>query len=156
MIERLTSRARRELSLLGAAALFAAALTGCGPDCYVEATVTITIDQTVEVTPGRHLVIHSVPKKEDADVTGTDPRGVPIGPAADRETGATEELQLNTRMYTIEVQTEPYPTWYYAFIDIMEDEKLGADEPLGVAAGSPFDSGCTSSAITIAIKPPAP
>lgn len=160
MIGRSTPRARRGLfgyaSGFGAAAVFAAALPGCGPDCYVEATVTVSIDPTVEVTPGRHLIIHSVSKKEDADVTTTDARGLPVGPAFDRETGHTEELQLNTRNYTIEVKTEPYPTWYYAFIDIMEDEKPGLDEPLGVAAGSPFDSGCSNSEITIAVKPPAP
>ena len=155
MIERWISRAGRGRALF-AAALFAAALPGCGPDCYVEATMTITIDPAVEVVATRHLVIHSVAKKEDADVTGTDPRGVPIGPAADNETGSTMELQANTRNYVIEVQTEPYPTYYYAFIDTNKDGKPGLDEPLGVAPGNPSDAGCGNSEIPILIKPPTP
>jgi hypothetical protein len=156
MIERWSSRTGRDLSTLGAAALFAAILPGCGPDCRVEATMTITIDPAVEVIATRHLVIHSVSKKEDADVTGTDARGVPLGPAADKETGATEELQANTRSYSIEVLTEPFPTYYYAFIDNNKDGKPGLDEPLGVAAGNPMDAGCDSSTIAIVVKPPAP
>ncbi|MCK6593416.1 MAG: hypothetical protein L6Q76_38145 [Polyangiaceae bacterium] len=156
MIERWISRAGRRLSALAAAALFAVALPGCGPDCYVEATMTITIDPAVEVVAMRLLVIHSVSNKEEGDVTGTDPRGVPLGPAADRETGSTMELLANTRSYSIEVQTEPYPTYYYAFIDTNKDGKPGLDEPLGVAPGNPSDQGCDDSTIPIVIKAPAP
>jgi hypothetical protein len=161
MIERWISRAGRGLSTQGAAGLFAvaafaAALPGCGPDCYVEATMTITIDPAVEVVATRHLVIHSVAKKEDGDVTGTDARGLPLGPAADNETGSTMELLANTRSYSIEVKTEPYPTYYYAFIDTNKDGKPGLDEPLGVAPGNPTDQGCDNSTIPITIKPPAP
>lgn len=166
MNERWISRAGRErsamgaaalalaLALLGAATLFAALLPGCGPDCYVEATVTVTIDPAVSVIAGRRLVINSVSEVEDGDVTGTDERGVPIGPAVDREEGAIESLVENVRTYEIEVQTSPYPTWYYAFIDNDKDGKPGADEPLGIATGNPTDSGCESSATTIAIMPP--
>jgi hypothetical protein len=154
MIKRWISRAGRGLSLSGAAALFAALLPGCGPDCYVEATATITIDQAVTVTAGRRLVINSVSEVEDGDVTGADERGVPIGPAVDREEGAVEQLVENVRNYTIEVQTSPYPTWYYAFIDNDKDGKPSVDEPLGVAKGNPTDSGCESTAISIAIMPP--
>jgi hypothetical protein len=159
MIERWMDRAGRALYvswLTCAAAIAAAAMTGCGPDCAVEATVTVIIDPAVEVQPDRHLIIHTVSKVEETDVTGVDERGVPIGPAADSETGATESLLANTRMYTIEVPTAPYPTWYYAFIDIKEDGKPGTDEPLGVAAGNPTDTGCESTTKTITIMPPAP
>jgi hypothetical protein len=155
MIERWSSCAGRTLSTLGAAVLLAAGLPGCGPDCYVESTVTITIAPAVEVIATRHLVIHSVAKKEDADVTGTDPRGVPLGPAADKEEGAMMELLANTRTYSIEVQTEPSPTYYYAFIDNNKDGKPGLDEPLGVAPGNPFDQSCANSEIAIVITPPA-
>jgi hypothetical protein len=158
LIERWMCPAGRALyvSYAAAAAIALAALSGCGPDCEVEATVTVMIDAAVEVLPDRRLVIHTVSKIEDTDVTGTDKRGVPLGPAADSETGATESLLANTRMYTIEVPTAPHPTWYYAFIDTNKDGKPGEDEPLGVAAGNPTDTECENTTKTITIMPPAP
>ncbi|WP_437923386.1 hypothetical protein WMF37_30690 [Sorangium sp. So ce291] len=143
------------LRFLPVLALFTAALTGCpmAGDCFPQATVNVTLDSAVDAPPGTPLVIGAVSKLDDSDVTGTDERGLPVGPAMDSAVHDSVEIVSNERSYTATVSVVPYLTWYFVFVDLDGDGRPGADEPLGVDAGNPIDSGCDEPTRAITVRP---
>jgi hypothetical protein len=142
------------LRILPLLAFSTATLTGCpmAGDCFPVATVQVTLDSAVDVPPGTQLAIVAVSRIYDSDVTGTDERGLPVGPAADKAVNHSLEITSNERSYAAKVDVVPYPTYYFAFVDLDGDGHPGADEPLGVDTGNPVDSGCDEPTRSITIK----
>ncbi|XXX80664.1 hypothetical protein WMF30_18065 [Sorangium sp. So ce134] len=146
------------LRVLPLLALFTTALTGCpmAADCFPNATVHVTLDSAVDAPPGTPLVIASVSQIYDSDITGTDERGLPVGRAMDQNVGGvgrTVDIVPNERSYTATIGVDPYPTYYFAFVDLDRDGWPDPDEPLGVDPENPIDSGCDEPTRAITIKP---
>ncbi|WP_438007358.1 hypothetical protein WME89_00675 [Sorangium sp. So ce321] len=66
--------------------------------------------------------------------------------------GRTMDIVPNERSYTVTIGVVPYPTYYFAFVDLDGDGWPDPDEPLGVDPENPIDSGCDEPTRAITIK----
>src|SRR5512133_1278772 len=96
-------------------------LGGCSPtgvDCFPLATVEVTVASSVAPETASTLVVAAVADMYDGDVTGTDANGLPVGTATDQAGTATTPFEPDRATYSLELEILPYPTYFYAFIDL--------------------------------------
>lgn len=125
--------------------VLASLLTGCptSDDCFPAVGESIRIADNIEIpTLPRSLLVVDVARIRSGDVTGTDAWGIPQGPAADEAVGDAIPLEEGVRAYVWSSIGVPYPTWYYAFVDLNGSGRLESGEPFGVDRNNPVDSGC--------------
>jgi hypothetical protein len=118
-------------------------LTGCPfGDCWGTADITVTVDRSISRPPGASVLVAEVVRINRSDVTGTSPEGLPIGPSA--EAPRIFDLTVDSVTATGQVHdlmTDPYPTWFYAFVDLNSNRRLDSGEPFGVDPKNPSSSG---------------
>jgi hypothetical protein len=113
-------------------------LTGCPGDCWGTADISVTVDESLHVDSGAPILVAEVSRIEDADVTGTSPEGLPIGPRAATPTILPVTIDSATAVgHAHDDLTVPYPTWYYAFVDLNDNGRLDPGEPFGTESHNP-------------------
>jgi hypothetical protein len=114
-------------------------LTGCPfGDCWGTADLTVTIDQSLAPPPGANVRVVEVVRILDSDVTGTSPEGLPVGPKT--QNPRILDVTFDSTTATGHAQdelTDPYPTWFYAFVDLNDNEQLDSGEPFGTDPRNP-------------------
>ena len=122
----------------------ALSLTGCpfSGDCWGTADIAITVAPQIDVPSSPRVIVAEVFRIQSGDVTSTTADGLPMGPSAESpiEERATYDVDTRTGAARYEM-TDPYPAWYYAFIDLNENGHLDSGEPFGVDPHNPSTTG---------------
>ncbi|HET6283542.1 MAG TPA: hypothetical protein VFH73_21475 [Polyangia bacterium] len=117
-------------------------LTGCPfGDCWGTADITVSVDKGLSPPSRVQVRVVEVTRILKSDVTGTTPEGLPIGPAV--ENRRILEVTFDPATGTGQAHdgmTDPYPTWYYAFVDLDDNGRLDSGEPFGTDPRNPSSS----------------
>lgn len=123
-----------------AAAGLVLSLSGCPfrGDCWGTADIAVTVAPGVEVPSAPQVIVAEVFRIQPGDVTGTTADGLPIGPAAERPIQQSATFDTKTRAGSARYDmTDPYPVWYYAFINLNQNRQFDSGEPFGVDPHNP-------------------
>jgi hypothetical protein len=122
----------------------ALSLTGCpvSGDCWGTADIAITVAPQVDVPSSPRVIVAEVFRIQPGDVTGTTADGLPVGPNAEHPNEENATYDVDARIGTARYDmTDPYPVWYYAFIDLNDNGHLDSGEPFGVDPRNPSTTG---------------
>jgi hypothetical protein len=120
-------------------------------DCWGDMSMTIRVADGIDLIDGDGVMFVKVVRIRDGDVTGTTPDGLPSGPKADDAVSQSVTLDEGTRAGTISSMLDPYPSWFYAYIDLNRNLELDAGEPFGAYPENPLHAECEDYTGTIVI-----
>jgi hypothetical protein len=138
-----THRLGSTLPVTASLLAFTLFLTGCPfGDCWGTADITVTVDRSISLSPRASVLCAEVIRINNSDVTGTSPEGLPLGPRAEepRIFDVTVDAVTGTGQ-AHDPMTDPYPTWFYAFVDLNGNRRLDSGEPFGTDPKNPSTTG---------------
>jgi len=138
-----TRKLGSKLPITASLLAFTLFLTGCPfGDCWGTADITVTVDRSISLLPGANVLVAEVIRINRSDVTGTSPEGLPIGPRAEEPRIFDVTVDPGTGMgQAHDPMTDPYPTWFYAFVDINGNRRLDSGEAFGTDPRNPSSTG---------------
>jgi hypothetical protein len=127
---------------------------GCGRGyCETNVTVDISIAEGIKI-PMRFdaLAVVAETVVDETKLTGFTSQGIPIRPGEESPGGAIVEVDRDTRTAQWIERMQPYPTWYYAYVDSNLDGDLDEGEPFGTYDKNPIDGECKDHTVPILIS----
>jgi hypothetical protein len=120
-------------------------------DCWPHVTAHVTLVPPPDTQEGAPILLKEVNKVQDLDVTATNGQGIPVGNDLGRSTTLSRDASGSSRAFEAVFLGSPYPSWYYAFVDLNGNATLDPGEPFGVDVANPYSTGCRPRSVTVII-----